>query len=126
MDDGSTDHSLEVIGKYVQRDPRCKLFVRDRGPKGACTCRNIGVDKSHANYLIFLDADDLLAPNCIEQRSAVMEQHQNLDLSIFPAAIFENEPYDVNKWWNIETDRDLLTRQLHQDAICQGTGCIWK
>ncbi|MEO2177606.1 MAG: glycosyltransferase, partial [bacterium] len=126
VDDGSTDNSLEIISSYARYDQRFKLFKRERGPKGACTCRNIGVEKSCGEYLIFLDTDDLLAPHCIEQRIEIMEQHPELDLSIFPAAIFENEPYDVNKWWNIETDRDLLTRQLHQDAICQGTGCIWK
>ena len=126
VDDGSTDNSLDIISSYARDDQRFKLFKRERGPKGACTCRNIGVEKSCGEYLIFLDTDDLLAPHCIEQRTEIMEQHPELDLSIFPAAIFENEPYDVNKWWNIETDRDLLTRQLHQDAICQGTGCIWK
>ena len=126
VDDGSTDNSLEIISKYVQRDPRFKLFVRDRGPKGACTCRNIGVEKSSGEYLIFLDTDDLLAPHCIDQRTEIMKQHPELDLAIFPTTIFKNQPGDVNKWWNIETDRDLLTRQLHQDAICQGTGCIWK
>ena len=126
VDDGSTDNSLEIISSYARYDQRFKLFKRERGPKGACTCRNIGVEKATGEYLIFLDTDDLLAPHCIEQRTEIMEQHPELDLAIFPAAIFENEPYDVNKWWNIETDRDLLTRQLHQDAICQGTGCIWK
>ena len=126
VDDGSTDNSLDIISSYARDDQRFKLFKRERGPKGACTCRNIGVEKSCGEYLIFLDTDDLLAPHCIEQRIEIMEQHPELDLSIFPAAIFENEPYDVNKWWNVETDSDLLTRQLHQDAICQGTGCIWK
>ena len=126
VDDGSTDNSLEIISSYARYDQRFKLFKRERGPKGACTCRNIGVEKATGEYLIFLDTDDLLAPHCIEQRIEIMERHSQLDLAIFPAAIFENEPYDVNKWWNIETDRDLLTRQLHQDAICQGTGCIWR
>ena len=126
VDDGSSDNTLTIIDEYTKRDPRFRFYSRDRGPKGACTCRNIGVEKCRGEYLIFLDTDDLLAPHCIEQRSAVMERHQDLDLAIFPSAIFENEPYDANKWWNVETDSDLLTRQLHQDAICQGTGCIWK
>lgn len=126
VDDGSSDRTLTVIDEYTKRDPRFRFFSRDREPKGACTCRNIGVEKCLGEYLIFLDTDDLLAPHCIEQRSAVMEQHPDLDLAIFPSAIFNQRPDDVNKWWNVETDRDLLTRQLHQDAICQGTGCIWK
>lgn len=126
VDDGSTDRSLDIISSYARYDPRFKLLKRQRGPKGACTCRNIGVEKAAGEYLIFLDTDDLLAPHCIEQRLEIMERHSQLDLAIFPAAIFSQRPYDVNKWWNIETDRNLLTRQLHQDAICQGTGCIWK
>tara|TARA_Y100001978_G_scaffold188773_1_gene190467 strand:+ start:570 stop:1652 length:1083 start_codon:yes stop_codon:yes gene_type:complete len=126
VDDGSSDNTVTIINEYASRDPRFRFIARDRGPKGACTCRNIGVEKSRGRYLIFLDTDDLLAPHCIEQRLEIMEQHRDLDLAIFPSAIFKQRPYDVNKWWNVETDRDLLTRQLHQDAICQGTGCIWK
>ena len=126
VDDGSTESCFQEMRQLVRDEPRVQLIQREREPKGACTCRNIGVERSRGEYLIFLDTDDLLAPHCLEQRVAVMEQHPELDLAIFPCEIFNKVPRDTGRWWNVETDRDLLTRQFHQDAICQGTGCIWK
>lgn len=126
VDDGSDPECLQSMRQIIRDEPRVTLLERDREPKGACTCRNIGVERCRGEYLIFLDTDDLLEPHCLAQRVAVMEQNPELDLAIFPSEIFNKIPGDAARWWNVETERDLLTRQFHQDAICQGTGCIWK
>ena len=44
VDDGSSDNSSEVVKRY--KDPRIFYYDRDRVPKGAQTCRNIGFEKS--------------------------------------------------------------------------------
>ena len=49
VDDGSTDASWETLKSYQARDSRIRVFKRNREPKGACTCRNIGVEKSAWN-----------------------------------------------------------------------------
>lgn len=126
VDDGSTDNTRPIVQSYIEDDSRFRLLERDRGPKGACTCRNIGVDHSKGEYLIFLDTDDLLEPFCLEQRVRVMRENPELDFAIFPGTLFENEPHDLRLWWNIYKETDQLTRQFHQDAIAQGTGVIWK
>ena len=126
VDDGSTDQTKEIVKKYAKQDPRIKLYDRDRGPKGACTCRNIGVSLSKGEYLIFLDTDDLLEAHCIETRMAIMEADSSCDFAIFPSLLFRNEPNDLGLWWNIDKAVPELIRQFHQDAICQGTGVIWR
>jgi len=126
VDDGSTDNSLEVLEGFTKRDERVKVFRRDRLPKGACTCRNIAVDHCNGDYLIFLDTDDILEPFCIEQRIKTMQDQPSLDFAIFPSLMFHDQPYDLNLWWNIDKEESELVRQFHQDAICQGTGVIWK
>ena len=68
VDDGSTDNSWEVINEFAAKDPRVKIYKRDREPKGACSCRNIAIERSTGSYLLFLDSDDLLASFCLEQR----------------------------------------------------------
>ena len=126
VDDGSTDATKDIIKAYSDKDSRIKVFNRDRSPKGACTCRNQGVDLSEGQYLVFLDTDDLLEPFCIEQRVKVMENNPALDFAIFPSLMFRDRPYDLGLWWNVDKEADELTRQFHQDAICQGTGVIWR
>jgi glycosyltransferase involved in cell wall biosynthesis len=126
VDDGSSDRTKDIVSNYAAKDPRIKLYDRSREPKGACTCRNEGVDLCNGEFLIFLDTDDLLEPFCIEQRVKVMEENPELDFAIFPSLMFREKPNDLGLWWNIDKPIDELTRQFHQDAICQGTGVIWK
>jgi len=126
VDDGSTDNSWEVISEYAAKDSRVKIFKRDRQPKGACACRNIAVEKSSGDYLIFLDTDDLLASFCLEQRVKAMEENGDCDFVIFPMLLFKNKPDDLKMLWSIENSKDDLERILESDPICQGTGTLWK
>jgi glycosyltransferase involved in cell wall biosynthesis len=126
VDDGSTDLSMQVIADYAKRDPRIKLLTRHRGPKGACTCRNIAVESGEGRYVLFLDTDDLLAPYCLEQRVRVLEAESETDFAIFPMFLFRGNPEDADRLWNVETGDDDLIRLLRLDPICQGTGTLWR
>lgn len=95
VDDQSTDNTVEVLKQYHQQDDRITYVIRDHEPKGPSACRNIGLDLSaNADYLTFVDADDLLAPYYLEQRVAFMEAHHDLDFSVFPAKRFFSDPWD--------------------------------
>ena len=99
VDDQSTDSSLGIVQTYHNKDERIEVFVRNRMPKGAQTCRNIGFELSKdAEYIIWLDADDLIAPYCLEQRVAYMERHSELDFGVFPAVTFENHIWEDTGW----------------------------
>jgi glycosyltransferase involved in cell wall biosynthesis len=126
VDDGSTDDSLEVLNGFAEKDDRVKVFKRNREPKGACTCRNIAVEKSLGEYVLFLDTDDLLAPFCLEQRIKAANDSPEVDFIIFPMLLFRKQPDDMGVLWNIDKDEDDVTRLLIGDAICQGTGTLWK
>lgn len=127
VDDGSTDRTKEIVAGYAARDPRFRPYDRSREPKGACTCRNEGVEKSRADYVMFLDTDDLIEPFGLEQRVAALEANPELDFGIFPSLMFEKTPNDLGLWWNIDKPgEDELSRQFKQDAICQGTGVLWR
>lgn len=92
VDDWCTDGTTEVVKKYAAKDARINYYKRDRGPKGAQTCRNIGFDLSKgAEYVIFFDADDLIAPFCFEQRVKYMNAHHEISMGIFPATAFKEK-----------------------------------
>lgn len=126
VDDGSTDNSWDVLQSLAARDGRIKIHRRDRGPKGACVCRNIAVERSTGDYLIFLDTDDLMAPFCLEQRVQAMQEQPDMDFIIFSMLLFKKEVNDTNLLWNTDTGEDEVLRLLRDDPICQGTGTLWK
>ncbi len=126
VDDGSTDNSWEVLQGLAARDSRIKIHKRDRGPKGACVCRNIAVERSSGDYLIFLDTDDVMAPFCLTQRVKAMQQQPDMDFIIFSMLLFQERLNDLNKLWNVDTGEDEVLRILRDDPICQGTGTLWK
>jgi glycosyltransferase involved in cell wall biosynthesis len=63
VDDGSKDDTPQAVEPYLA-DSRIQYFRQEnRGLPGA---RNAGAKVSRGEYLVFLDADDFLAPNALE------------------------------------------------------------
>ena len=65
VDDGSTDNSLEIARSYEN-----KIRVISQVNKGLASARNTGIMNVKGSYdifyVLFLDADDILLPNAIE------------------------------------------------------------
>ena len=65
VDDGSTDESLNVLKSYAQKDDRVRILTQRNQYAGVA--RNNGMDAARGEYLLFLDADDLFAPEMLEK-----------------------------------------------------------
>jgi hypothetical protein len=61
VDNGSTDHSLEVIRRYL---PRVRL-VQQAVNIGQGQGYNLGFEASSGEWIVWLDADDVLDDDCI-------------------------------------------------------------
>ena len=68
-DDGSTDGSLEILGRYGGAVR--VLQQTNRGPSAA---RNLGIANSSGEYLGFLDADDWWKPDFLAKMIAALER----------------------------------------------------
>lgn len=60
IDDCSTDNSYEVASQLASTDERIRVFQTPENSGGAGLPRNIGINRSMGNWLIFLDSDDRL------------------------------------------------------------------
>ncbi len=126
VDDGSTDKSDEVVQAYCATDKRFIYFRREREPKGAPTCRNVGLEKANGDYVIFLDSDDLLAEHCLQERVHVISNHPGYDFWVFPTACFKLKPGDSQKRWNIlNKPKEDLIRFIAVDLPWHTMGPIW-
>lgn len=63
VNDGSTDNSLEVAQSYESRGVK----VINQVNKGLPSARNTGIMNATSDFILFLDADDILLGDCIEK-----------------------------------------------------------
>jgi glycosyltransferase involved in cell wall biosynthesis len=67
VDDGSKDQTLAVAQKFASKE----VFVTTQTNQGAAAARNKAYSMCHGDYIQWLDADDLLAPDKIEKQLAI-------------------------------------------------------
>ena len=77
VNDGSTDNTESVAKKWCEKDSRFRLTNKENG--GLSSARNWGIKESKAEYIAFLDADDILTSDNLEVRINVLIE-QNVDL----------------------------------------------
>ncbi len=64
VNDGSTDNSGEICDNISKSDNRFKAFHLKNG--GVSAARNFGIDNATGEYITFIDADDRLCPEHLE------------------------------------------------------------
>lgn len=79
IDDGSLDDVRSFLDEYV-RD-KDEVIVKHVVNGGVSRARNIGIDSSSAEYLTFLDSDDTLEDNFLEEAFSLIKDN-DLDLVI--------------------------------------------
>lgn len=83
VNDGSTDHSDVEITKFSDQ-----IIYLNQANSGACVARNNGLERASGDFIKFLDADDILEPDCLQ---AQMAHTHNSDAVIFGDCILLHE-----------------------------------
>ncbi len=76
VDDGSTDNSLAIAKSF--ESSIVKVISQEN--KGASTARNIALKEAQGDFIQYLDADDLLAPDKIELQVGLLENNGDCNL----------------------------------------------
>lgn len=80
INDGSTDHSLQILNEYKKNNPKIMKVINNKN-NGIGKTRNIGIDESKGKYLFFVDSDDYIANDAIEKLYH-LAKNQNADIVI--------------------------------------------
>lgn len=80
VDDGSSDSSVDILRSYAARDNR--VTVLSQANAGAAAARNRGLEMARGEYVLFVDADDFVAPTLLAEVIAVAAG-SDADICIF-------------------------------------------
>lgn len=71
--DGSPDHSIDVAKSYQKKNDNIKIVVRENG--GLSAARNTGLKEAKGEFVWFIDSDDYIEENCLEEIYRVMSEN---------------------------------------------------
>lgn len=93
VDDGSTDHSLEIIENFRQKDSRIKVIRHDHN-RGLFQARLSGADQAKGDFIAFLDSDDFLAADTYRRMlNAALAENADIVEANFVMVNEKNEFY---------------------------------
>lgn len=81
VDDASTDGSRAIADEYKERDRRVRLITMPHN-SGQAAARDIGTEHSCGQYVSYVDADDILAPDALQILTDLTERHPHIDIAI--------------------------------------------
>lgn len=89
VNDGTKDHSMDIVRKYAENDERIIIIDKENG--GASSARNAGIEVAKGEYIFFFDSDDYIRLDALEQLYKEVKEN-DLDNIYFDAEVFfENE-----------------------------------
>ena len=116
VDDGSKDQCGRICDDYAKADNRIVVIHKENG--GLSDARNAGLDIARGEYIMFVDSDDYIAPDCVETLLGCLKEHDadvsmcsyavtdstEFDESIFAAGRNNEKEKKQSKEWKIKTD----------------------
>jgi len=79
IDDGSTDHSLEVLNFIVKKYPHIRVLTSERN-QGVVHVFNRALEEVRSEYVAFVSMDDSNDPTWLEKSMAMLKQYPSAGL----------------------------------------------
>lgn len=138
IDDASTDGSSSVLDEFSMRDSRV-VVIHLLTNRGQAHARNVGLKQAKGKYIAFLDSDDWLAPDSLEQTLKVFSEHPATGCVLFrvfyyydskrmeefamPAfsVLSGSEAFELSLTWRIHgiyvVQRDIHLQYPYDDSV---------
>lgn len=95
VNDGSSDKSEEVVLQYAAKHPNIKLYSQENA--GVSAARNKGIELARGKYIWFVDGDDIIADNCLNNLLCVLEENDIDILGIGMQSVSERNGFVLEK-----------------------------
>jgi len=105
VDDGSTDSTREVVSSFI--DTRVRYIYQENG--GVSSARNTGIKASEAEYIAFIDSDDIWLPGNLELKVKLLDSRPEVGLVCSDAYFFDNNTgTTLGRRWHDRTLHDWV------------------
>lgn len=120
VNDGSTDGSLEILKSYESADSRIRVI--DKVNAGVSVARETGMSVSKGDYILFLDADDLLTEKAIEKLiDRALETNADIVTAKFITRYKDGDVEFKGESFNEMSSTEYLKLMLSHKAFF----CVW-
>jgi glycosyltransferase involved in cell wall biosynthesis len=129
IDDCSTDLSYEITKKNVSE--KIRLIKHDKN-KGLSATRNTGILNSKAEYITFLDADDVWKPTYLEEIKSLIDTFPEAKLfatnyeEVYPNEVIILPKNNANTIESSQIIEDFFKISLGQPLYCACSLCVEK
>lgn len=114
VNDGSPDNTEEVAKRYCSKDTRIKYSKKENG--GVSSARNAGINMASGEYILPLDADDLIDKTYLEKAVKVFREQKNVGVVYCHGRFFGERNDDMNVAYPTYTGL-LLGNQVFCSAL---------
>lgn len=95
IDDGSTDHSVDIINEYAIRYPFIRAFHHSN--HGVSYTRNRGIKEAEGDYIAFIDGDDWADKDYLYKMINCLEA-SDLDFVVCNYSFYDNNTHETKEW----------------------------
>ena len=121
INDGSLDRSEEKIREIEKKDNRVRYFKQDNS--GPSRARNNGIYKSSGKYLMFVDSDDNVEVQYVENLLKEIESN-NYDLVC--CGYLDESRYGISSQHDFWFGKGDIAKQKFVLSVCSGVGgTLW-
>ena len=116
IDDGSLDNCGRICDEAFQKDSRVKAIHKTNG--GLSSTRNVGLDIAKGDYVVFIDSDDYIELDLLEQVVFVLKKHPKA--LVCYGIVFENECGEIRSSYLGKTPKyvELRLKKDRARFIC--------
>lgn len=126
VDDCSTDNSLQICHEYAKKDNRI-IVIEKETHTVLSDVRNVGIDHATGEYIMFVDSDDFVCENFVEEMVKAIEE-KNVDAVRCKEISYknENEYHIANvEWYSGKVIKGEELRQISKAvAECDEKGVV--
>ena len=112
VDDGSTDSSGTICDRYAEKYDH--IIVIHQENAGVSAARNAGLQYAQGKYINFMDSDDRISENVLEDTFAFFEEHYDeMEALSFPSYFFDAA--EGEHWLNSKFKKGKRVINLWED-----------